>query len=135
MQANLIMLWNQQNGYGQRVIQTTITPNTTSTDGWATTGNQTPVNATVESHRVQLNDWLRGGAPMSGGLAVAVGTSGALLAGDTGHPLYGYWEITDNVESARNSGIWKAGYTTDGLHPNITGINAASIGVNTAIIT
>lgn len=134
MQANLITLWNQQNGYGQRVIQTTITPNTTSTDGWATTGNQTVANAGVETNRVNLNTWLRGGAPMSGGVAVAVGTGGALLAGQAGHPLHGYWEITDNVETARNSGIWKAGYTTDGLHPNTTGITAASAGVNTAMI-
>lgn len=130
MQANLITLWTTRKNAGQRVIQTTITPHTTSTDSWTTTGNQTVANASVETNRVNLNTWIRGGAPMISGSAVAVGTSGALLAGQAGHPLYGYFEITDNVETARNSGIWKANYTTDGLHPSTTGINAAANGVD-----
>ncbi|QQS17881.1 SGNH/GDSL hydrolase family protein [Candidatus Saccharibacteria bacterium] len=134
LQANLITLWTQRSGTGQRVIQTTITPNTNSTDSWATTANQTVVNATVEGRRVQLNDWLRAGAPTVGGVAVAPGTGGALLAGQAGHPLYNYWEIADHAESARNSGIWKVGYTGDGLHPTATGINALSLGVDHAMI-
>lgn len=134
LQANLLTIWSQQSAYGQRVIQTTITPHTTSTDAWATTNNQTVVNATVEARRVQLNDWLRAGAPTVGGVAVAPGTGGALLAGQGGHPLYTYWEIADLAESARNSGIWKAGYTSDGLHPTTTGINALATGVATSDI-
>jgi hypothetical protein len=70
-----------------------------------------------------------------GGTAVAIGTSGAVLAGQAGHPLYSHWEIADQVETAHNSGIWKASYTTDGLHPNTTGINAAAAGVNYSQIT
>jgi len=31
-----------------------------------------------------------------------------LLAGQAGHPLTGYYEIADLVETSRNSGIWKA---------------------------
>ncbi len=134
MQANLITLWTTRSNGGQRVIQTTITPHTTSTDSWTTTGNQTVANASVETNRVNLNNWIRGGAPMISGSAVAVGTGGALLAGQAGHPLYGYWEITDNVETARNSGIWKASYTTDGLHPSTTGITAAATGVNYSMV-
>ncbi len=134
MEANLLTLWTTRHNAGQRVIQTTITPNTTSTDSWATTGNQTVANAGVEAHRVSLNNWIRAGAPTVGGTAVAPGTSGALLAGQVGHPLYGYWEIADEVETARNSGIWKAGYTTDGLHPSTTGINAAASGVDHTMV-
>lgn len=134
MQANLLTLWGQRSAAGQRVLQTTITPHTTSTDSWATTGNQTAANVTVEARRVQLNDWIRAGAPTVSGTAVAPGTSGALLAGQPGHPLYGYWEIADQVETARNSGIWRASYTGDGLHPNATGITAAAFGVNRAMI-
>lgn len=134
MQANLITLWTTRSSAGQRVIQTTITPHTTSTDSWATTANQTVSSTAIEARRVQLNDWVRAGAPILSGAAVAVGTVGALLAGDSGHPLYGYWEITDNVETARNSGIWKAAYTTDGLHPSTTGITAAALGVDYSMV-
>lgn len=129
MQADLIWLWSDRSTAGQRVIQTTITPRTTSTDGWTTTGNQTVANPTIEARRVQLNDWLRAGAPIVSGAAVAPGTSGATLAGQAGHPLHTYWEITDHVETARNSGIWNPGFTTDGLHPTSAGINAAATGV------
>ncbi|MGB4957800.1 MAG: SGNH/GDSL hydrolase family protein [Candidatus Saccharimonas sp.] len=135
IQANLITLWTDRSNAGQRVIQTTITPDTTSTDSWATTGNQAHRNATAEGRRVQLNDWLRAGAPMVGGVAVTPGTSGALLAGQAGHPLYTYWEIADQVETARNSGIWKApSYTDDGLHPLTAGVNAAALGVQVSDI-
>lgn len=54
--------------------------------------------------------------------------------GQASHPLYTYWEIADEVETARNSGIWRAGYTDDGLHPTATGINAAAAGVDVADI-
>lgn len=134
LQANLITIWTARASTGQRVLQTTITPRTTSTDSWATVSNQTVANVTYESRRVQLNDWLRAGAPMVSGVAAAPGTSGALLAGQANHPLHTYWEIADEVETARNSGIWRAGYTDDGLHPTAIGINAAAMGVNVANI-
>lgn len=101
---------------------------------WATTANQTVANSTKEANRVQLNGWLRSGAPIVAGAAVAAGTQGATTAGQSGHPLYGLWEITDRVETARDSGIWKAGYTSDGLHPNSTGVNDAKQGVNYTMI-
>ncbi len=79
---------------GKRVFQCTITPLTTSTDGWATTGNQTVVAS--EAQRVSLNGSIRSGA--------VAATSG-------------FFEVTDWVESARDSGLWKVpGYTNDGIH-------------------
>jgi lysophospholipase L1-like esterase len=108
IQADLLSIWTTGVRRGLRMWQTTITPYTTTTDGWGTTAGQTALAGGNESVRVQLNTWIRAGAPMSGGAAVAVGTSGALTAGQTGHPLAGYFEIADTVESARNSGLWKA---------------------------
>lgn len=76
-----------------------------------------------------MNDWIREGAPVDSNLAaVAVGTTaaGTLRAGDAGHPLVGYFETADAVETARNSGKWKVDgtankYTSDGVHPNALG--------------
>jgi lysophospholipase L1-like esterase len=94
MQADLLSLWQAAAARGSAVFQTTLTPVTTSTDAWATTGNQT-VTAN-ETRRAQLNDWIR--------------TKPA--------PLTGYFEIADLAETSRNSGIWKAASTADGIHPN-----------------
>jgi lysophospholipase L1-like esterase len=119
MKAHLIALWTQISGNGTKVYQTTITPDNTSTDSWATTTNQTPL--AVEANRTGFNDWIRAGAPMSGGVAVAIGTGGALLAGQNGHPLTGYFDVADKAESARNSGLWREDLgkpTNDGIHPN-----------------
>ena len=93
-------------------IVTTITPYTTSTDRWVTTTNQTVVNSSVNTIRIAHNAWVRAGCPIVNGAAVAVGTSGALLAGQTGHPILGYLEVADVVESARDSGKWKAAIRT-----------------------
>jgi lysophospholipase L1-like esterase len=117
LQADLLTLWTMQASQGKRVFQLTITPITTSTDYFQTLANQTPTNA--QTVRVGFNDWLRDGAPIVSGVAVAVGTSGAVrakyLTGDTvtsassgNHPLYGAVEFADTVESSRNSGKWKA---------------------------
>jgi len=85
--------WKQLRNRGLKVFQTTITPQSTTTDGWVTTANQTasPYNGI----RSQINDWIR----------------------TTPDGLAGYFEIADVVETARNSGIWRAGDTTDGTHP------------------
>lgn len=114
-------------------FQQTLTPKTSSTDGWTTTGGQTSdgLNAT----RVPFNDWVRDGLPTSGGVAVATGTVGALRAGQTGHPFTGYIEVADLAETARNSGIWKANYTADGLHPNGTGNAALATGLSLSVFT
>lgn len=106
-------------------LQQTLGPKTSSTDGWATTANQTP--DAINADRVTFNDWVRDGMPEIGQVAVAAGTVGAIRAGQGGHPYTGYIEVADLCESARNSGLWKPGYTGDGLHPNALG-NAAIAG-------
>lgn len=133
LQANLVKIWTNAASRGPRVFQTTITPVTTSTDGWVTTGNQTIANAGNNTNRIAVNDWLRAGAPIDpvSKAAVAVGTAGALVAGSGDHPLYFVFDIADAVETARNSGIWKANYTPDGTHPSATGAAAAAGAVDT----
>lgn len=81
------------------VYQATISPWTTGT--FATEGGQV-VNAGVNAIKNTVNDWIR---KIPGGLS-------------------GVLEVADASESARNSGIWKAGYTSDGLHANNTGNKA-----------
>lgn len=77
----------------QKFYQATILPKSLSTDGWATVGNQTA--DPLAAPRSALNNTFRGGASW----------------------LNGYFETADAVESARDSGLWKApGYTADGLH-------------------
>lgn len=103
VQTILQSTWAAMASLGMKVFQTTITPRTTSTDTFATTGSQT-VAATESTIRVPLNDWIR----------------------TTPSGLTGYIELADTVETARNSGIWKAtgtaqGYTQDGTHPVAAG--------------
>lgn len=119
VQADLIAAWTMGANRGMKVFQRTILPRTTSTDYWITTGNQTPY--AWESQRVALNDWIRDGAPIIQGAAVSTGTNGAgtLRAGQKGHPLIGYVEFADAVETSRNSGLWKA--------PNSRTISALSM--------
>lgn len=92
IRASLETLWEELVERGLRVWQTTITPRSTSTDSWATVENQTALNM---PGRGTLNDYIR----------------------TIPSPLTGIVEIADVVESARNSGKWKAAYTADGLHP------------------
>ena len=75
----------------------TLAPKTASTDSWATTASQT-TDATANPIRVALN----------------------LLIRRTPDWAAGYFELADVVESARDSGLWKPGYTADGLHENQT---------------
>lgn len=128
-QANLITIWNEWSLRGTRVYQTTLTPRTTSTDGWATVANQTISDATLNNQRIALNEWLRAGSPIVNGVAVAVGTAGAVLTGQVGHPLYGVLDAADLAETARNSGIWRAAYVGDGVHPGPTGAAAIASGL------
>jgi lysophospholipase L1-like esterase len=99
---------------GAHMYLTTFPPHTTSTDGFTTAANQTPV--ANEAERITYNNMVR------------AGVSG----------ITGFFDVADVVESARNSGKWKAGYTgaSDGLHPNPAGYAAISssevinIGIN-----
>lgn len=113
-------------------LQQTLGPKSSSTDNWATTANQTTDG--INANRVQFNDWVRDGMPTTNGVAVATGTSGAVRAGDSGHPYTGFVEVADLCETARNSGIWKANYTTDGLHPGPNGNQQIAAGLSPATL-
>lgn len=107
-----------------KVYATTLTPKTTSTDSFVSLANQT-VTAN-EATRTGYNDWLRDGAPIQNSAPVAIGSSGATVyrAGDALHPLAGWYEIADTVESSRNSGKWRVdggAWTADGTHPTAAG--------------
>lgn len=78
--------WNALSNSGIKVIQSTILP-------------RTSFNATSESIRVQINDWIR----------------------TTPAPLWKYIELADIAETSRNSGVWKSGLQTDGTHPTVAG--------------
>lgn len=75
------------------LVLTTLAPVSTSTDSWASLGNQT-TNA-------------------NNGVRTAVNAARRTLPS----PFVKCWEIADQVESARDSGKWTApGYTADGTH-------------------
>lgn len=101
IKANLADMWKALKLRGLRVYQTTITPRTTSTDGWKTTTAQTAVNAQTAggngSQRSQLNDWIR---------SVPSQYLDACI------------DVADLMESSRNSGLWLPNTTPDGIHPS-----------------
>ena len=110
LQTQLTSFWTWLTNQNIKVWQTTISPYTTSTDNWATTGNQTIFNSDRNTVRTQLNDWIR----------------------TTPSPLSGYFEVADTVETSRNSGIWKAApaLTGDGIHPNVSGFNLMKVAID-----
>jgi lysophospholipase L1-like esterase len=101
---------------GKKVSWNTLSPETTSTDGFTTTTNQTAAtnfSTTGTGTRETINDALRAGRPS----------------------LSWTNEVADQVESARNSGRWKApGFTADGTHPTQSGYltikNSGAINTN-----
>jgi lysophospholipase L1-like esterase len=112
LQTNIISIWTAAWERGAKVWQTTILPRVTTTDNLTTSGGQTPI-AGFETGgiRSQFNAWVRAGAPVIPSLdgplvAVAIGTSGALLAGNPSHPLRGFFEAANLVETAQDSGLW-----------------------------
>ena len=131
IKADMITRWTEVKALlagSKRVFQTTITPSVITTDAYATLANQTPAtnfSTAGNGTRELLNDWLRDGAPINAGSAVAIGDNsvGTIRAGIMGHPLYSVLELADVVESSRNSGKWKVDgtankWTADGIHPS-----------------
>lgn len=89
---------------GTKIQQATISPETTSTDAWATTGNQTISSGNTS--RVTFNTALRnsGSSPISG-------------------MNNGFQEYAWAIESSHDSGLWAVDgtankYTVDGVHPS-----------------
>ena len=108
-----------------KITQCTITPASDSTDGWTTLAGQTPWDDGRDDRTRAFNNWIRDGSPILAGVA-APGTTdpAAIRAGDAGHPLAGWLEIADTVESSRDSGIFRVDFgalTVDGAHMNSTG--------------
>lgn len=129
LQTDILTCANRHLTHGiVKNIIPTITPVTSSTDGWATLANQTLAGA--NSVRVAHNTWVRGGAPIdpSTFAPVAVGTSGALTYGQPGHPLCGFVDVAAAVESSLNSGKWAVPnrIVTDGT------ITSAAFGLGSA---
>lgn len=140
LRTNQLVLATMLAGRGMKCYTDTILPSTTSTDSWATTANQTK-NAN-EPQRLTYNAWVRAGMPIdpTTKLRVAVGTSGALVTGQAGHPFAGWFETTDQVETARDSGLWKVDgtafkWTVDGIHPSTLGHTSMAAIVSQAAFT
>lgn len=123
--------WLHAQNAALSITACTVTPSASSTDGYATLANQTASAGTTyggltrHQRATAYNGWIRDGAPILAGVA-APGTTdpAALRAGDSGHPLAGWLEVADTVESSRDSGIFRvdAGpLTSDGAHMNTTG--------------
>lgn len=90
-----IYAWAANNG--MRVHALTVTPMTTSTDSWATTGNQT--STITPANLAALNGWMRSLPPN----------------------VYGVIDVASQVSTNQDSGIWKApSFTADGTHPTAT---------------
>lgn len=127
LEANLLDLATNIRSIGiARAFLTTVIPRTTSTDGWATAANQTPTSS--EAQRVAHNTWVRAGCPIDPSTLAPVeaGTVGALTVGQFGHPITGFFDTADAVESSFNSGLWLPARRT---------VNTGSITSGTSIIT
>jgi hypothetical protein len=87
--GNLQTIWGHISGLGMKVIQSTITPRSTSTKGHYDVASQTAVSgfAGAGSHCGVTNAFIRGNPS----------------------PLYDYIEVSNLVSSAVDSGIWATG--------------------------
>lgn len=96
--AQKIKFWAMLMGLGIKEIWVpTLTPNTTSTDGWVTTTNQTvsAANTLIQAYNTDL----RNGTFTTNGVARVL-------------------DLGTSAESTLGSGIWPANGTGDGLHPS-----------------
>jgi hypothetical protein len=108
----------------KRVTQSTITPESTSTDSWATVANQTTKGS--DSVRTTVNTWIR----------------------TLPSPLYAYFDVTSVIEDPTKTGCFKgtdsvplgtitAAVTNEGIHENPYGasiIQKSGI-INPAVFT
>lgn len=116
IQANHQAAWAAAKAAGCKIYVMTITPKTTSTDGWATVGNQTPEPAFAASGtRGQFNDWIYAQAA-AGVIDGVINTTAALSPPD-------------------NPDVWLGGYTVDGTHPSQTAYITMGAATNQVIAT
>ena len=100
MQADAQALWADLREAGLKVAHSKIMPRTTSTDGWTSEANQTPVaDFATGGIRDQFNTWLDG--QVTAGNLDAVIDPNAYVEG----AIHGVWKYTGAVASA------------DGVHP------------------
>ena len=109
LEASWRTQWAALGNGSKPIFASTITPASTSTDSFATVANQSTHSSNTQ--RIAANAYLRGKPS----------------------PLSGYFEVTDVVESSRDSGKWQADgtaskYTVDGLH----GSNFAYLAIQSA---
>jgi hypothetical protein len=94
MTNKMVALWQDLKQRGNRVIQTTMTPHSSSTNGFATEAGQTAIFLGTHTN---LNAWIRS---------------------QTYVPVL---DVATNIESVSNPGCWKViggtNTTVDGLHP------------------
>ena len=114
--------WASQGKNVKRIYLTTAFPKDTSTDGFATASNQTPV---ASASRITINDWIRNTT------TGVVSESGTLLAG--GQSLYplditAAFEVNSSNEISTNGGRFLVGNLTpdySGTIVNLTGIGSS----------
>lgn len=87
---NLTLICQNLHAMGVKAYACTLTPDTTSTDGWITTANQTVQNTTNNTNRIAYNTALRNPANWAT------------------YNIDGIFDVADYAESARNSGLWAA---------------------------
>lgn len=127
--------WVKTANPGIKIYQTTISPRSTSADGWTTLEGQT--QPPTASMRTEFNTWLRAGAPLIDGVPVSPGSAGVVVvAGSPGHPLAGIIEIADTLMSSKDSEIFRVDHgplTSDGGHPNEAGHNLMRVPVDALV--
>lgn len=115
MQNDYSALWAGLDAIGVKVLQTTITPKSSSTDGFYTMENQSVVSTGftggASSERAQVNNWIR-----------ALPTS-----------LYNYIEVADSVEPARDDGRWIAN-GENGAYTQSAIVGVVGAGATTTVI-
>lgn len=108
IKSSLQTIWVSLRSSGHsKIFHCTLTPETTRIDAsqpW-TEGNQQSIAATMAIVN-PINQWIRSGAD---GL------------------IDGFFDYSDVVSTSRDSGIFKSGYTADGLHPSESGAEDAKV--------
>ena len=111
VQTQLQNMWAYFTSLGLPIVQTTLTPQTTSTDAWATVENQTLLDAGHEATRQSFNAYVRSSPPL----------------------ISGYLDIASYVESSLNSGkfaVTGGAWTNDGTHMVTNGHDRTAAQIN-----